>query len=113
MWLFFLIYIFIFQDSENHTLIANATVITTVTGRNISDSSSVEKQCNPSSLQFSHCIWREMQLSCPSDQIRDTRQCQRMRERLQNREYPDFSSKNENNNKNNNNTDGKKNKNKS
>lgn len=82
-------------------MIANSTfTTTTVTGRNISDSTSDEKPCNPSTLQFSHCIWREMQLSCPTDQIRETRQCQRMRDRLQNKDYPDLTAKNDNKNKN-------------
>lgn len=49
-----------------------------------------ESKCNSSSLKFSHCIWREMQLSCPKDLVRNTKACDRMRERLQKKEYPDF-----------------------
>lgn len=99
-----------FQDAENHTEYSVSTSSAnsssasnvSVTSTNISsislknDTDVVNERCNPSTLKFSHCIWREMQLSCPSDMIRETRQCQRLRERLQKKEYPDFESKNGN-----------------
>ncbi|XP_030746458.1 uncharacterized protein LOC115875193 [Sitophilus oryzae] len=40
------------------------------------------KICNPSGITLKHCIFREVQLSCPADQIKDQKACERFQERI-------------------------------
>jgi len=41
------------------------------------------KSCNPAAITLKHCLYKEVQLSCPLDQIKDKAACDRFRERLQ------------------------------
>lgn len=41
------------------------------------------ESCNPSAIKMVHCMFREVQLNCPADQIKDEKSCNRLRERLQ------------------------------
>lgn len=43
--------------------------------------------CNPSSIKMVHCLFREVQLNCPADQIKDEKSCNRLRERLQKNDF--------------------------
>lgn len=38
--------------------------------------------CTPEPMTFMHCIYREIQLSCPDEEIKDQKFCARMRERM-------------------------------
>ncbi|XP_066147105.1 uncharacterized protein [Euwallacea fornicatus] len=40
------------------------------------------KSCNPSGIALKHCIFRELQLSCPADQIKDKVSCDKFQERI-------------------------------
>jgi len=41
------------------------------------------KACNPSGITLKHCLFREIQLSCPADQIKDKTACDRFQDRIQ------------------------------
>lgn len=43
--------------------------------------------CNPAAMKMHHCMWREIQLTCPEDKITDPKMCGRIKERL--RKYDD------------------------
>ncbi|KAF7282955.1 hypothetical protein GWI33_001765 [Rhynchophorus ferrugineus] len=40
------------------------------------------KQCNPSGITIKHCLFREIQLSCPADQIKDQKACDKFQDRI-------------------------------
>lgn len=45
--------------------------------------------CSTQGLTFGHCFWRELQTSCPADQIKDQKACDRVLERIKNNpEHP-------------------------
>lgn len=39
--------------------------------------------CAPQPMTFMHCVFKEIQLSCPDEEIKDKKFCARMRERMQ------------------------------
>ncbi|KAJ6647571.1 hypothetical protein Bhyg_02794 [Pseudolycoriella hygida] len=39
-------------------------------------------KCNPASIKFSHCMWREMIKACPKDLQSDSNKCVKLREKL-------------------------------
>nr|AGO81737.1 odorant-bindingn protein 4 [Nilaparvata lugens] len=41
-----------------------------------------EIKCNPSSVQFHHCLWKEIELTCPESKVDLKAKCVRLRERL-------------------------------
>nr|QFO46775.1 odorant binding protein [Cylas formicarius] len=41
-----------------------------------------QSTCNPSGASLKHCLFREIQLSCPDDQIKDRRSCDRFQEKI-------------------------------
>lgn len=45
--------------------------------------------CNPSAMKMHHCMWREIQLTCPDGKIKDAKSCSKIREKL--RKHVDFS----------------------
>ncbi|KAK9736238.1 hypothetical protein QE152_g12671 [Popillia japonica] len=47
-----------------------------------------KKGCNPSDIKFSFCIFKEIQLNCPADQIKDQGRCDAMRESLKKHDHP-------------------------
>lgn len=50
---------------------------------------STEKEgCTPAIMMFSHCIFREIQLACPDEEIKDKKMCDRIRESIA--KYGDF-----------------------
>lgn len=51
--------------------------------RDASDSSS----CNPAGAKITHCLFREIQLNCPADQIKDEKSCARLQERMKRRDF--------------------------
>nr|AVI04883.1 putative odorant-binding protein 2 [Anthonomus grandis] len=40
------------------------------------------KRCSPATLTLKHCMFKEVQLSCPADQIKDKGACEKYQERL-------------------------------
>ncbi|XP_049822115.1 uncharacterized protein LOC109607480 [Aethina tumida] len=44
--------------------------------------------CNPAGIKLHHCMFREIQLSCPADQIKDEKSCSRLQERLRRNDLP-------------------------
>lgn len=46
--------------------------------------------CNPVSIKLHHCIWRELQLTCPDDKITDTKTCSKIREKIKKNDYLSF-----------------------
>ncbi|XP_017787226.1 PREDICTED: uncharacterized protein LOC108569950 [Nicrophorus vespilloides] len=54
-----------------------------------------EAACNTTGMKFGHCFWRELQFSCPADQIKDQRACEKVKEKIKNYSdsYP-FTSRN-------------------
>lgn len=52
----------------------------------VTNGRSIQAKCNPNGIAFIHCLWREMQLNCPADKLRESRKCNRLRERLRLRE---------------------------
>lgn len=40
------------------------------------------KACNPTGLSLKHCIFKEIQLSCPADQIKDKAACDKFQDRI-------------------------------
>nr|WJJ63284.1 odorant binding protein 26 [Pachyrhinus yasumatsui] len=40
------------------------------------------KVCNPSAMTLKHCLFKEIQLSCPADQIKDKSACDKFQERI-------------------------------
>ncbi|XP_046414223.1 uncharacterized protein LOC124176686 [Neodiprion fabricii] len=48
----------------------------------VTNGRSVQAKCNKNGIAFIHCLWREMQLNCPADKLRESRKCNRLRERL-------------------------------
>ncbi|XP_020710282.2 uncharacterized protein LOC105689942 [Athalia rosae] len=59
--------------------------VSTDTGA-VTNGRSIQAKCNSNGIAFIHCLWREMQLNCPADKIRDSRKCNRLREKLRLRE---------------------------
>lgn len=43
--------------------------------------------CNPTSIKMVHCLFKEIQLNCPANQIKDEKACARLRERIQKNEF--------------------------
>lgn len=48
------------------------------------------KECNKSTLKFSHCIFREITMACPKDKQKDTKTCTKLREKLERGEMINF-----------------------
>ncbi|CAH0557648.1 unnamed protein product [Brassicogethes aeneus] len=46
------------------------------------DKDSEANACNPAGLKLMHCMFKEIQLSCPTEQIKDPKSCSRLQERL-------------------------------
>ncbi|KRT81990.1 hypothetical protein AMK59_6135, partial [Oryctes borbonicus] len=44
--------------------------------------------CNPSDIKFAYCIFKEIQLNCPADQIKDQAKCDAMRESIKKHDHP-------------------------
>nr|AKI84374.1 OBP16 [Holotrichia parallela] len=44
--------------------------------------------CNPSDLKLVHCFFKEIQLSCPADQIKDQARCDALRESVKKHDFP-------------------------
>nr|APG79379.1 pheromone binding protein 18 [Cyrtotrachelus buqueti] len=40
------------------------------------------KLCNPSGLTLKHCLFKQIQLSCPADQIKDQKACDKFQDRI-------------------------------
>ncbi|CAH1977857.1 unnamed protein product [Acanthoscelides obtectus] len=38
--------------------------------------------CNPTAIKLAHCLFRDIQLNCPEDQIEDKQSCEMLQERL-------------------------------
>lgn len=45
------------------------------------------ESCNPAGIKAAHCLFKEIQLSCPTDQIKDEKACTKLREKLQKNEF--------------------------
>jgi len=45
-----------------------------------------EEGCNEAPLKFAHCFWKEFQMSCPQDQIKDEKVCEKVNEKIKNKE---------------------------
>lgn len=43
--------------------------------------------CNPSGIKLGHCVFKEIQMSCPANQIKDQKGCARIMEKLQKNDY--------------------------
>nr|AGZ04927.1 odorant binding protein 8 [Laodelphax striatellus] len=41
-----------------------------------------EIKCNPTSVQFHHCLWKEIEMTCPESKVDLKAKCVRLRERL-------------------------------
>lgn len=52
---------------------------------------STEKDdCSPTLMIFSHCVFREIQMNCPDEEIKDKKMCSRLREDItKNGDFPD------------------------
>lgn len=46
------------------------------------NATSESEGCNPKPLTLSHCIFREIQMNCPENEIKDKESCARLRERM-------------------------------
>lgn len=44
--------------------------------------SSEEQKCTPTIMFFSHCIYKEVQLACPEEEISDKKICDRIKENI-------------------------------
>lgn len=44
-------------------------------------------ECHPAALTASYCLFREVQMKCPPEEITDQKSCQRFREKV--RKYGD------------------------
>ncbi|KAJ8927515.1 hypothetical protein NQ314_020012 [Rhamnusium bicolor] len=51
--------------------------------RDASDSES----CNPAGAMMAHCLFREIQLNCPAEQIKDEKSCARLQERIKGHDF--------------------------
>ncbi|RZC33474.1 uncharacterized protein BDFB_005808 [Asbolus verrucosus] len=65
-----------FQDKVIPTCLAEARNATA--NRDTSDSES----CNPAGVKLVHCLFREIQLGCPAEQIKDQKACSRARDKI-------------------------------
>ncbi|KAJ8920820.1 hypothetical protein NQ315_015610 [Exocentrus adspersus] len=43
--------------------------------------------CNPAGVKIAHCLYREIQLNCPAEQIKDEKACSRIRDRIRGRDF--------------------------
>ncbi|KAJ8941164.1 hypothetical protein NQ318_010868 [Aromia moschata] len=43
--------------------------------------------CNPAPAKTAHCLFREIQLSCPAEEIKDEKSCARVRERMKSQDF--------------------------
>lgn len=44
--------------------------------------------CTPTTILFFHCVFREIQMACPDEEIKDMKMCKRIREDIN--KYGDF-----------------------
>ncbi|KAJ3654616.1 hypothetical protein Zmor_013791 [Zophobas morio] len=64
------------QDKVIPTCLAEARNATA--NRDTSDTES----CNPAGVKLVHCLFREIQLGCPAEQIKDQKACNRVRDKI-------------------------------
>lgn len=38
--------------------------------------------CNPAGLKLAHCMFREIQMNCPTEEIKDQKSCDKLKEKL-------------------------------
>nr|ALV87604.1 odorant binding protein 9 [Drosicha corpulenta] len=39
-------------------------------------------KCNPTAVQFQHCLWKEYERSCPQSEQKDSKRCNKLRAAL-------------------------------
>lgn len=54
----------------------------------IQKNSTEKNDCSPALMMFSHCIFREIQMQCPDEEIKDKKMCAKIREDIV--KYGDF-----------------------
>lgn len=64
------------QDKVISTCLSEARNATA--NRDTSDSES----CNPAAVKLKHCLFREIQLGCPANEIKDQKACDRIRDKI-------------------------------
>lgn len=42
--------------------------------------------CNPSAIRMAHCLFKDIQLNCPEDAIKDAKSCAKFKERVKRNE---------------------------
>lgn len=52
------------------------------------DSTDEKSDCSPATMMLSHCLFREIQMNCPDEEIKDKAMCQKLREAVT--KYGDF-----------------------
>lgn len=76
------------QDKVISTCLNEAKNATTTAAAAASNDNDSVESCNPASVKLAHCLFREIQLNCPSDQIKDPKSCQRLQDKL--KKHGDF-----------------------
>lgn len=44
------------------------------------------ESCNPAAIKGAHCLFREIQMNCPEEKIKDIKTCSKFRERIKKRQ---------------------------